>query len=160
MSMERANAILKDGYFLHYLNKNELYEEEGTQCRHGITHALEVCRVGYILILEQGLPIAQELFYAAALLHDIGHWVQASTGIDHARAGADLAAEILECCDFTEAEAEQILTAIANHRSKHHPDDFSRILYQADKLSRNCVMCAEIGECKRFKNGIEPKLAY
>ena len=56
--MERINAKERDRKF----------------CLHGIEHSLDTARIGYISILENGLPIDKELFYAAALLHDTGRY--------------------------------------------------------------------------------------
>lgn len=160
VNMHRVNAILNDEQFLLYLKKNEEAERERIFCHHDMTHFLDVCRIGYILILKEDLPISQELFYAAGLLHDIGRWSEVETGVDHAQESANLAREILQRHQFDAQETAQILTAIKNHRNKNHTDEFSRILYQSDKLSRNCFSCVAIGECKRFANGEKPELKY
>lgn len=158
--MDRINAILNDRQFRTYVQKNEEAERKRIFCHHDMAHLLDVCRIGYILILEERLPIAKDLFYAAGLLHDIGRWAEVETGADHAAEGAKLAREILQRNRFDAQEIKQAVTAIANHRNKNHPDDFSRILYQSDKLSRDCFACGAIGECKRFLNGEKPELKY
>ncbi len=44
----------------------------GTYCRHGLEHLLDVARISYIQVLEDGLDYDENVLYAAALLHDIG----------------------------------------------------------------------------------------
>jgi HD superfamily phosphodiesterase len=156
----RVNAILKDKEYLSYMQKNKQAEATRVFCVHDMEHVLSVCRIGYAMILEEGLPYSKELIYAVGLLHDIGRWVQIETGEDHAKAGAERAGAILRRHGFTSEEEALILRAIAHHRVKEHPDDFSRILYRADKASRECWQCPEIGKCKRFRNGETPELTY
>ena len=158
--MPRVRQILRDEAYQSYLAKNEKAEKNRVYCRHDMTHLLDVCRVGYAMILEDGLPYTKELMYTAGLLHDIGRWVQVETKADHAKAGAEMAAPILKRCGFSDEESALVVQAILYHRIKEHPDAFSKVLYDADKQSRPCFACPEIGSCKRFANGETAELKY
>ncbi len=158
--MKRVNCILKDSDFLNYIGKNKKLEENRIFCHHDMNHLLDVCRISWILNLEEKLLINKETIYAAALLHDIGRWVEYQTGKDHAIASGELAEGILDRCGFLNSEKTHIIDAIKNHRKKEHLTDLSRILYKADKLSRPCYYCKSINQCKRFQNGQEATLIY
>lgn len=112
-------------------------------CPHNLSHALDVARIGYIMILEQGLSIDKELIYSAALLHDAGRY----SDKPHNESGAELARILMPECGFTDEETELVSNAILAHRTDTNADDFSRILYDADKLSRICFQCAAQREC-------------
>lgn len=158
--MDRVNCIIKDEEFLGFLKNNEELEVERVFCHHDITHFLDVCRVAMIINLEKGLNINKELIYAVGLLHDIGRWVEYKTGKDHAIASAELAEGILKRCDFNNTEIKEILLAIKSHRNKEHKTDLSKVLYEADKISRPCFTCKAKDSCKRFFNGETFYLKY
>ena len=158
--MERVNCILEDTDFLKYIAKTKKLEEDRIFCRHDLNHLLDVCRISWILNLEEELLIDKEKVYAAALLHDIGRWVEYETGRDHAIVSGELAKNILDRCGFSDDEKIDIIEAIRNHRKKEHSTDLGRILYRADKLSRPCFNCDAIGRCKRFRNAQKQVLLY
>lgn len=141
--MERCNKIYTHPLFQKRLNEISTAEINRKFCLHNTEHALDVARIGYILILESNLDIPKELFYAAALLHDIGRY----TGIPHNESGAETARLILPECDFTKEETSLICNAIKGHRTNSNSDVFSEILYEADKKSRMCFMCNAQEEC-------------
>ena len=89
------------------------YEKDRIFCRHGVEHLLDVARIAYIENLEKNSGLSKEIIYGAALLHDIGRYLQYTEGIPHEKAGADLAGEILKDCGFTGKEQEEILGAIS-----------------------------------------------
>ena len=70
-------------------------EQDRIFCRHDTTHFLDVARIAYIENLENGLGLAKEEIYAAALLHDIGRHLQYTRGIPHEQASAMEAEGIL-----------------------------------------------------------------
>ena len=146
---DRINEILRHKQFLRYLKENEKAEENRVFCKHQIEHFLDVARIAYIKILEEGKRDKKELVYAIALLHDIGKHRQYFYGTPHEVASAELSEEILVDCGYEKAEREQIKTAILNHRTKptKQSDIFSKILYEADKQSRNCFFCKAKTEC-------------
>lgn len=158
--MKRINCILHDPDFLKYLDKNQETEVDRIYCHHDIAHFLDVSRIAYILSLEEKLDLDKEILYAVGLLHDIGRWMEYENGIDHAFASKDLAAGILQRCEFSESETKEILAAIEGHRKNEDPSLLADILYRADKLSRNCTLCNARITCKKFQNGEKPYLHY
>ena len=158
--MERVNCILEDADFIRYIAKNKESEKERIFCHHDLNHLLDVCRISWILNLEEELSIDKEKIYAAGLLHDIGRWMEYETGWDHAIVSGELAEGIMDRCGFSDDEKTYIIDAIKSHRKKEHSTDLSRILYRADKLSRPCFNCEAIGQCKRFKQAEKPFLLY
>ena len=82
--------------------------------------------------------------YGAALLHDIGRWMQYESAIPHEKASAMLASDILDECGFSEEEKGCILAAISDHRDRsvEKQKTLSGLIYRADKMSRPCFACA------------------
>ena len=116
-------------------------------CRHDIYHSLDVARIAYIMALENNIQVKKENVYAAALLHDIGRWMQYDKGIPHELASAQLAEGILIECGFIKDEIEQILSMILSHRKKRNDDLINKIFYSSDKMSRNCFRCKATSKC-------------
>ncbi|MGE5373124.1 MAG: HD domain-containing protein [Solirubrobacterales bacterium] len=155
--MKRAEAVLKDSEYLDYLERMDLAERHYPFCRHDLRHMLDVARVTYIMVLEQGameqfvkenglgdLSRGREVIYAAGLLHDIGKWCEYEEGGDHSVHGARLAGPILTRSGFSQAETDLIVRSIFEHRHLHQNMSFlGQILYQADNLSRVCTHCAQ-----------------
>lgn len=156
--MKRINMILNDSEYLDYFNKIQAAETDRIYCRHDMNHFLDVSRIAYIISLEEKLNIDKEIIYAMGLLHDIGRWMEYENGVDHAVASKALAAGILQKCNFTEPEIGEILIAIEAHRNPECTTISGRILYQADKLSRNCLFCKAKLSCKKYFG--EAFLAY
>lgn len=155
-------AKLPDNKKLNFIQNHPLYrssyqklkefEKARIFCCHQMDHLLDVARIAYILNLEMNLGLDRELIYGAALLHDIGKSRQYEEGIPHESAGEALAAQILadmpKDIAYTEAEKQQILTAILGHRRlRDNPEPLEALLYQGDKLSRACFTCPSQAEC-------------
>src|SRR5699024_6500910 len=96
--MERVNKILKHPIFLREQQRIKAFEKNRIDCGHQSEHLLDVARIGWIMILEEKQNIEKSVFYAAALLHDIGRAVQYETGEPHQLAGILLAGQVLEDC--------------------------------------------------------------
>lgn len=141
--MQRCNNIYNHPLYQERTKFIDETETERIFCRHNLEHALDVARIGYIMILEQGLDIPKELIYAAALLHDAGRY----SGKRHNESGAELAKEIMPDCGFTESETKLVSGAILAHRENKDSGEFSNILYEADKKSRICFTCKAQSEC-------------
>lgn len=147
--MDKVNAILNSKRFTEYLNKNIQFEENRIFCKHDLQHFLDVARIAYIMTLEKNIKIDKQIVYASALLHDIGRWMQYKEDISHEIASCSLAEEILIECGFREEEIKIILSAILTHREKNNEkEDFNKIFYLSDKLSRGCFNCKAVVECK------------
>ena len=147
--MRRIDEILKNPLYREYVQANKEAEADRRFCRHDMGHFLDVARIARIMNLEEGLKLDQELIYAAALLHDIGRYVQYREGTPHEMASAGLAPRILEECGFAPGEEKQILEAILSHRDASVAGEKSLrgLLYRADKASRACFACAAEQEC-------------
>lgn len=146
--MEKIDKLLKHPLYKECQQKIDMAELDRIFCKHGIEHALDVARIFYIKVLEKNMPYQKEIVYAAALLHDLGRSRQYEEGVLHHEAGTEIALKILEECDYEKDEIIMITKAIQSHRiSNENQDFFSRMLYEADKESRNCYSCKARKEC-------------
>lgn len=145
--MERVNCILRHEDYCAIVNEIKQHEKDRRFCLHDMEHFLSVARLMQLCANEQGLPLPRDILYATALLHDIGRAEQYRSGTVHAKAAEVSARAILADCHFTPEEMEAITKAICAHSEKNTQDALSALLYQADKLSRNCFCCAAADEC-------------
>ena len=81
--MERVNKILYNEKYKELLNKLNKLEKERVFCKHNMEHFLDLARIAYIKVLEEGLNYNKEVIYAIALLHDIGRVFEYENGIPH-----------------------------------------------------------------------------
>lgn len=160
--MVRVNRILQHPLYESCRNRIEALERERIFCRHDMAHFLDVARIAAILNLEEGLEVEREQIYAAALLHDIGRFLQYENGTPHEAASAQLAPGILADCGFGEAESREITAAIAGHRdwAKAAETDLGSLLYRADKRSRSCFACAAREACSWSREKMNLTLQY
>ena len=146
--MERIDRILTNLTYKEKQKKLNECEKNRIYCKHGMDHALNVARIMYIKVLEQQLPFEKEHIYAAALLHDLGRADQYVYGTPHHQAGTYLAEKILTECGFSADEIKIITEAIGEHRRNAQQfGSFSTLLYEADKLSRDCYRCEAYDTC-------------
>lgn len=147
--MERVNKIIMDKQWQEYLGRIAQCETDRIFCRHNMVHFLDVARLAWIFNLEEELGIAKAQIYAAALLHDIGRFVQYQDGTPHPQASAALAPEILRRCGFLEKELAEITEAIRQHGNAEIKEEKSLrgLIYRADKASRACYACKVQDEC-------------
>ena len=136
--MKRIEAILQDVRFQKSLLRIEQLEQRRIFCRHGLEHLLDVARIAWILTMEGQLPLDKEIVYR-----------QYEEQIPHHQASAGLAAEILPEAGYNLAETTLIIDAIAQHgKPNSEQSSLAQVLYQADKLSRNCFRCTVQDQCK------------
>lgn len=152
MEDERYNRIIKHPVFTGIMKELETLEQDRIFCGHGPEHLLAVARIGYIDILENHREIEKDVMYAAALLHDFGRASQYKGEGDHHDLGTGPARVILKDCGYEEGEIREICRAIAEHGREDGEGVLSRILYRADKKSRNCFCCAAYAECDWNEN--------
>ena len=150
--MKKVNANLAHPLYRECYARLEELEKDRIFSRPQMTHLLDVARIAYISNMEQGLGIEKEVIYAAALLHDIGKYVQYEDGTPHEQSGEKIASEILgslsEKDAFSDEENRMILTAIRGHRRlREGAEVLEKLLYTSDKASRMCFACPAEGEC-------------
>ena len=149
--MEKVNEILSnEKYRKNLIILGEL-EEDRVFCKHGIEHFLDVARIAYIRALEGNMPYSKEIIYAIALLHDIGRVLEYKENIPHHEGSLILSKEILDETSFSREDKEKILKAISEHRNVA-ADELSNLIYESDKLSRNCFSCKSEKECYWIKD--------
>ncbi len=155
--MERIQRILSHPQYKQWLAAGEQKEQDRIFCRHDMIHCLDVARIAYILWLEQqGDSGMKPLFYAAALLHDVGKWQNTQdASLGHGAISAAFAKELLPQWGFSEEEQDIIIAAILFHSGTEclqeiaakKEKSFSDVFYLADKLSRPCWACNAKGQC-------------
>ena len=148
----RVNLIWNSPLYQEYYRKLEELEKDRIFCRHQMPHLLDVARIAWITSLEKELGFDREVVYAAALLHDIGKALQYTEKIPHEKAGAEIAARILDALPaeaaFSGKEKQMILTAIRGHRRRREGmEPLEILLYESDKRSRQCYACPAEREC-------------
>jgi len=153
--MARVNQLLEHEDYISYMEKINELEKERRFCKHGFEHGLNVARVAYAYVLEKGeIILSKEVVYAAAILHDIGRWVEYQTGEDHAEVSAQLALPMLEVSRFNSEDIQVILQGIREHR--RHPEDNLSLLGEAlalaDDWSRDCRHCSAQTLCYKFNS--------
>ncbi len=147
--MDRANRLLASPAFWEHLQRIEEKEAGRPFCPHHFAHCLDVARLCWIFFLEEGIDCPKDVVYGAALLHDIGRWLEYEVGECHAIRGAELADPLLVQAGYDEAERRLMIDAIAAHRKKD-TDGFSSLSYflqKADKYSRLCFQCTAWEDC-------------
>lgn len=141
--MERCNKIYNHPLYRERIQKIVSTEADRIFCLHNLEHSLDVARIGYITILEADIDISKEVFYSAALLHDIGR----CDDKPHSEYSAELTRIIMPECGFSNEETELVANAVCSHTDGTNDDILSRILYNADKKSRLCFTCKAQNEC-------------
>lgn len=139
------------------MEKIDRLEKQRLFCKHGFEHGLNVARIAYAYLLEKGeVVFSKELVYAAALLHDIGRWVEYETGENHAEASARLSLPLLEACGFDLDDIRVILKGIREHR--RHPEDNLTLLGEAlalaDDWARDCRHCSAQTLCYKYNKSM------
>lgn len=145
--MNRVNQIWNHPLYQKELGKLQILEKDREFCRHTPDHFLDVARIAYIQALEANDPITKEMIYCTALLHDIGRARQYEDGTPHDEAGALIADKILRDLEFSDGEIAAIVSAIRGHRALSDQSILGKLIYTADKKSRNCFSCKAETEC-------------
>ena len=158
---DKINLIIENPSFVYNLKKIGELEKHRKFCLHDMQHFLDVARLMYIMSLENNFKTPKYMIYATALLHDIGRGEQYENGTPHHIASLIIAKKILLECKYTDGEINEIIGAISNHRNDSEDfNSLSDILYKCDKLSRNCVHCIAIDDCKWPKDKRNLKITY
>ena len=157
--LARVNRILKNETYIKYILDIEELEADREFCRHNMFHFVSVARIATIINYRSQLGVDEELIYAAALLHDIGRAEEYRSGKRHELVSCELAGNIIDEAGFMTDEKEMILSAINNHRdmSESEKRPLDKIIYMADKLSRECFCCKASDNCHKpdYKKNME-----
>lgn len=169
--LDRINAIINNSEYQDWIIANNQAEYGSEYCRHGLEHAFDVARIAYELWLDhQGNPLARDIVYATALLHDIGYWSKFEALQDDSeenccehtadlndnqetpfQTAAVLAEDILFDAGYHPAMIAEIQKAILNMETDSK-EGLSVILRRANELSRPCFICPMKNKCQK-----EPK---
>lgn len=158
--MKNTNVILHDKAYRDMVLELEALERDRKFCKHDLDHFINVARIAYILNLEEACGFSKDLIYTTALLHDIGRVMEYKDGTPHDIGSYNIAKDMLLKTDFNEDEQSLILDAILNHRHLDESHSFNRIIFRADKLSRDCYRCKMFGECHWDDNLKNVNLKY
>ena len=145
--LERCSRIISNPFYKECVRRTEEAERRRIFCRHNMDHFLDTARIGYIIILENHLPISMEMIYAAALVHDAAR-CEETPQVSHDETGARLAERVLPECGFTPEETALVAEAVRSHRRPStEVHTLADVLYTADKLSRRCWDCSAADKC-------------
>ncbi len=180
--MKYVKRLLEETEYLQWVEELEQAEAERIFCRHGLSHSLDVARIGWILTLERGQAgtgkpgeALKEKIYLTALLHDLGRLSEAKQGTPHHRAGAALAEQLLARIQYPKEDRQEILAAISDHRGAGkstaadrewgeqgpsrdtghrsiQKDELIHLIKEADNRSRNCFFCSAAAQCNWSKD--------
>ncbi len=143
----------------------EKLEADRIYCKHEFSHSLDVCRIAWILFLEEHVSSEKEAclqedflsewkerIYLTGLLHDIGRVAQYQTGEHHGEAGRKIAERLLDEIGCPPAWREEILFVVALHFGRDgermRPGTLGDYICRADHSSRNCFLCKASETCK------------
>lgn len=157
--MKYATEIMKNALFQKTVEEIERLEADRIYCRHGMPHIMDVCRLAWILYLEESAGEQQnpaeteqmrDRIFVVGLLHDIGRVCQYTTGEHHAAAGARLAEKILEQIDYPQEWIKETTEIIRDHCGRRGTGGKSvgDYINRADHLSRPCFCCQAATSCK------------
>lgn len=159
--MKYVSRLLADPEFERIQREIRAREQNRIYCHHELSHALDVCRLAWILYLEAhaGAPLEaaelmrqKELFYVTGLLHDIGRACQYETGEHHESAGVRIARNILQRIDYPREWMAETLAVVGEHHGRSEEimkaDTLAYYIRRADHLSRNCFFCEAAKTCK------------
>lgn len=171
--MKYTNKVLKHPLFLQMQELIEKSEAGRIYCHHELSHALDVCRVAWIMFLEEHIGKPEDLtgtwmdwkdrIYVAGLLHDIGRGRQYETGQDHAVEGRSIAEAILQDIDYPQEWTCGILDAVSGHgagRAESQGNEVAFYISRADHCTRTCFACDATNTCKWKEEERNRELAY
>ena len=151
-------------------------EADRIYCRHAFSHSLDVCRIAWILFLEERILSEDEVkkaqlpaengsgtasaewlawkerIYLTGLLHDVGRVAQYQTGEHHGEAGRKVSERLLDEIGCPESWRDEILFVVALHFGRDGErmwqGSLGDYICRADHLSRNCFLCEASDTCK------------
>lgn len=128
--MNYTEKLLKHPEFKRIQEEIAVWEQERIYCRHEMSHALDVCRMAWIMYLEtyiqyenrcdrtNDLETVKDRIYVSGLLHDIGRASQYATGEHHSLAGGRIAEQILTDIGYPAKWKEETLKIVTAHHGR------------------------------------------
>ncbi|SFB04048.1 HDIG domain-containing protein [Acetitomaculum ruminis DSM 5522] len=147
--MKRFNRLISSKKYKATMDIISKKEKDRIYCCHGYEHLFSVARISSLIVCEKRLNVDKELIYVTSFLHDIGRAFEPE--LPHDLAGADFAREIMPEYGFSNEEIKLVTDTILNHRGRadlEKPTNLMSVIKLADKLSRNCFLCAAKDSCK------------
>lgn len=148
-NMKYTEQLLKNPEYIKLQNEILVWERERVYCRHELSHALDVCRMAWIMYLEMYVGLGEDdtevcpkpenqkrsgeleeikdRIYVIGLLHDIGRVRQYQTGEHHAVAGKVIAEQILTEISYPEKWMKEDLPIIAKHTGRAYNSRTSEV---------------------------------
>ena len=145
---KRIDLIIGHLEYIRYQKLIDSYEHDRVFCKHDMLHAIDVARIFYIKVLEQGIDIKKDIAYAAALLHDIGRADEYKDSVPHHLASIIISEKILDECDYQPNEINLITNIISTHRDSLEKSSVNLLFFESDKNSRLCFQCSSNKKCK------------
>lgn len=164
--MKFTEKLLKHPEFLRLQKRVEQIEQDRIYCHHELSHALDVCRMAWMMYLEDqmqekfesgledsvNLQEKKDQFYVTGLLHDIGRVAQYETGEHHSEAGMRIAKQLLSEIGYPEEWMSETLQIVGVHHGREEENAETGVMEyyirRADHLSRNCFLCEAADSCK------------
>lgn len=146
--MDKIQGILNHPIFEGSLKKIEQLEVDRKYCKHDMKHFTTVAKIMQKINEQEKLAYSVEQIYGAALLHDLGKFIQYETGEAHQYAGLRIAEIIMSDVGYDEADITLIIKGISEHSGWNQRSGFSELLRRSDKLSRPCYECKVSEQCK------------
>lgn len=171
--MKFAEKLLKHPEFLQLQKRVQEMEQDRMYCHHELSHALDVCRMAWMMYLEDeykthlkdyadhaeepylnadNMLAKKDQFYVTGLLHDIGRVAQYETGEHHSVAGVRIAEKLLTEIEYPSEWMRETLQIVGVHHGRDEkagePSRMEYYIRRADHLSRNCFFCEASDSCK------------
>lgn len=147
--MKLINQLINHPLYIEARKAIDQWEAGRIFCGHDTQHFLDVARIGYIYVLEEGIDVSKEVVYAYAFLHDIGRAQEYAGAEQHDKASARIAKIILEDLGVKASDQALIVSGIEHHRDNSVEGvlSFEGLMYKADKASRACYQCKAQDQC-------------
>ena len=138
--MKYTQRLIQHSEYIKIQQDIAAWEKDRIYCHHELSHALDVCRMAWIMYLEIYVGLGEDdtevrpktenrkcfgeladikdRIYVIGLLHDVGRVRQYESGEHHAAAGRAIAEQILAEISYPEEWIENDLRIIAKHTGR------------------------------------------
>lgn len=150
VDMKYVERLMLSQTFLDIRKQLDKQEQTRAFCKHGLDHSLDVARIAQLMNLEFGFLQDKEEIYLSALLHDLGRVEEYERGIQHQKAGYEIARKLLGEIQYPLHLWEPVLQRVLEHRHLNICNEeitADNFFWFADKRSRNCFVCQQSQDC-------------